>query len=360
MSNITLRMIESMEDFAEYEKQWETFCERLDISNMCLSFSWLFLWCRYYLSPLDRLIIHCYFEDNEIIGIFPVYLKKISCGYQLRFVATGEKQEAGICSEFQDFMLEPEKQEDLLTLFTKNIFKVPKIISYAFDNILSNSVVESWLNHFNHNWVTKNINVGVRYIVKVENDQTSQISTLKSKTTKRHAKQYITSPDCFCERLTADGNMDDFFNELIKLHNHSWHERGQKGVFENEQFRVFHYEFATQAHQKNKLVMFKVLCKNKTVAIFYGVIDSHILSYYQSGILRQSTLPAAGVAMHVEALVFAQENELEKYDLMKGKPDSYKQRIVKGGQLVFNTSAFKKQYSWLPYFWKLKSIVFKN
>jgi CelD/BcsL family acetyltransferase involved in cellulose biosynthesis len=356
MSNITLRIIETIEELVEFEEQWEAFREQLDISNMCLSFTWIILWCRHYLRSQDRLIIHCYFKKDELIGIFPVYLEKISLGYQLRFVATGENKEAEICSEFQDFMLKTAYQNELLNLFGQRIKSISNIVACTFSNLLSESLAELWINRFFDHWQVKSKAVGVRYALTVESDQPAQLATLKSKTTKRQAKKYIANKDCTCEYLAENQPLDPLFSELVSLHNKSWHKRGQHGAFENNTFRKFHYQFATQAQKNKKLVMFKISYKDKTLAIFYGVIDGSTLYYYQSGILRESNLPTAGIAMHIEALAFAQVNSLEKYDLMKGKSTSYKQRIVQGGQPVLNLIAFKKQYSWLSYYWKLKSV----
>jgi CelD/BcsL family acetyltransferase involved in cellulose biosynthesis len=356
MSKLRLHLIISISELEAVESEWEKFRVLQGISNMCLSFIWLNLWCKHYLLPQDKLIIHCYYDEDKLVGIFPVYLKKISMGYQLRFIATGEVKQAEICSEFQDFMLVNTFQQELLSLFSQAINTIPNIISCTFNNVLTDSIVESWLDTFSSVWRVKKKSIGIRYVVLVEKDQSAQLGALKSKTTKKQAKQYLDNNDCVCEYLTDKQSLDDMFTELVNLHNDSWKMRDQHGAFENKKFRDFHYQFATEALQNNKLVMFKILCKDRTLAIFYGVIDGDILYYYQSGILRQSVLPAAGVAMHIEALAFAQNNKLEKYDLMKGKSDSYKQRIVKNGQSVLNLVAFKKQYSWLSYYWKLKLI----
>lgn len=356
MGIIKLRLIKTINELEALESEWEKFRDLQGISNMCLSFIWLNLWCQHYLLPQDELIIHCYYKGDELVGVFPVYLKKISLGYQLRFIATGEKQETEICSEFQDFMLVNRFQKELLILFSEAINNIPNIISCNFENVLTESMAESWLDTFSNDWQIKKNSIGVRFLIPVEKDQSVQLGALKSKTTKRQAKQYLDNNNCVCEYLKEEQSIDVMFAELVNLHNDSWNKRELHGAFENKTFREFHYQFAIQAQRNNKLVMFKIFCEDATLAVFYGVIDGDILYYYQSGILRQNVLPAAGVAMHIEALAFAKKHDLDKYDLMKGKSESYKKRIVKGGQSVLNLVAFKKQYSWLPYYWKFKLI----
>lgn len=355
-----LKIVETVHDLEAIESEWESFRTQVAPGNLCVSWLWISTWSQQYLRAEDKLFIHIYYDKQAIIGIFPVYLKKISCGYQLRFVATGECKDAEICSEFQDFIIESREISTLLPLFNNSISNTPNLISYGFDNVLNDSIAGLWVNEFFcHKWAKKRDFVGVRYLLVVEKDQSTQINALKSKTTRRQAKQYIASLDCHCEHLTESDTFDVFFSELMELHNKSWRDRGKCGVFENEKFRKFHIQYARAARKKNKLVMFKVCNNEEILAIFYGVIDGKILHYYQSGIVRSKIISSAGIAMHIEALNIAQNNMLEQYDLMKGKLDSYKKRIVEGNQQVFNFSGYKKQYFWLPYALKLKSLLLK-
>jgi CelD/BcsL family acetyltransferase involved in cellulose biosynthesis len=354
MKKISLKVIDSTVDLEEFEHEWEQFRSQLHVSSLCLSFTWINLWCHHYLKSQDRLMIHCYYLDEKLIGIFPVYLEKIILGYQLRFVAQGESQEAEICSEFQDFMLESKYQHELLTMFSQAVLAIDGIRACAFSNVLEKSVVSTWVKGNFSNWQVNNLPLGVRYLLPVAEDNLSQIERLKSKTTRRQAKEYFNNEYCLCEYVGEQYSLDSLFTELVSLHNESWQKRGQKGVFENQVFRDFHYQFATKANDLGKLALFKISYKDKTQAIFYGVIDADTLFYYQSGVLRSSKLLSAGIAMHMEALAFSQSRKLKYYDLMKGKSDSYKKKIVRGGDEVLNIIAIKRTYLWLKYFWKLK------
>jgi len=352
---ISLKIVQTVQELVAIENIWETLRTDLGNRNLCLSWLWCKNWCDTFLQPQDKLAIHCYFKQGKLVAIFPVYQKKITLGYQLRFVATGEDQQEEICSEFQDFLILPDLKNELLIQFSTAINIMPRIISLAFDNVLPNSIVDHWFNNYSQYWYAKKILLGQRYVFTVPLTPPLSTDIFKSKTTQRQARKYLSLANCYCEHLSSNQSIDAMYTDLVKLHNKSWHMRGKRGVFDNERFRQFHYKFAQQAHHDNKLVMFKIVHNKQTFAVFYGMLDGNVLHYYQSGILREDNLLVAGTAMHFEALRYAQQHNIVYYDLMKGKFDSYKQRLVAGEQHVQNLVAYKKIYAWLPKYWQLKN-----
>ncbi|MGL1957616.1 MAG: GNAT family N-acetyltransferase [Colwellia sp.] len=354
---LSVKIIDNIYDFHHFERSWEDFRTQENVNNLCLSWLWIELWCKYYLKKNDKLFIHIYYDNESIVGVFPVYLKKIMFGYQLRFLATGEPEESEICSEFQDFIVRDEYKKQAFMQFSADIKKQHSLISIALTNVLKGSKAKAWLCLYYPNGRCTINHSGMQYLLPVYETLNEQVAKLSSKTTRRQAKKYLSTLECYCMHIENEDMLIGFFNDLKELHNNSWHERGRKGVFENNIFYGFHLDYIKKCYQQGKLVLFKVVCKQGTVAIFYGIIDGEVLYYYQSGILRGNELPSAGIAMHIEALKFARVNNIKQYDLMKGSVDSYKKRMVKGGQEVINILTFKPNYIWLPFYWKIKSKI---
>jgi len=352
--NLRQDIITSKQSFFELEEEWENFRCQLNADSFCNSWLWLNTWCNHYLQKQDKLAIHCFYVDDQLIGVAPLYLKKIPCGYQLMLLATGEDEEGEVCSEFQDFICFSQYQEEMLLAMSQCIAKDASIISIQFSSVIPDSLIQRWFDCHCQHWTKKTNAAGLHFVVPVGKDIDDQISRLASKTTKRHAKRYTKASDCYCEVLSDESKLPEYFEELTALHNLSWQERGKSGVFINKSFLTFHNEFTKKAFHQNKLLLFRIICQQQTVAVFYGIIAGNTLSYYQSGVMRDCALPSAGTAMHIEALNYARKIQLKSYDLMKGSPDSYKAHFVLSEHKIINFSAVKKSFFWLPLYLRLK------
>lgn len=363
MKSICVNVLTGIEQLEGYAEQWDYFRLHYSAENICSSHIWLLTWCQVFLQPDDELAIHCYFHNEQLIGIFPVYKKKITSGYQLRFIGTGEKEVEEVCSEFQDFIISPAYKSELLTLFSQAIEGMSDVVSLSFDNVLTNSIVAGWISNKDMQaWCQMKALPGNRYIIPVAEDDGKQLKSLTSKSSQRQAKKYIQHSDYRVVYATNDEQVQQFFSELSTLHNASWKSRGKMGVFENKNFCTFHHKLILKLNTLKQLVLFKIIDNQRTVAVFYGIKCGSILQYYQSGLVKIKSIPSTGMAMHVEALRYARMQGLQTYDLMKGAADSYKNRLTEPGSQVSSITAFKKYYFWLPYYWRIQnklSILFR-
>jgi len=340
------KIIYTLDGFTLLEPHWEKLRVKLGHDNVCMTWLWASQWCKYHLGKNDVLHIHVYYSQDQLVGICPVYMKKIAFGYQLNFIATGEDEKVEICSEFQDFLVEPKFKDELLILFSKSINSNNKIVSVDLANVFQDSIALNWLVTLSK-FKALVKDVGQRFVIPVADDEQAQLLTFHNKNRRREAKKYIANNSCSCEHLTQIGDFDSFYTKLAELHNLSWNERGTKGAFEEESFLNFHAEFAKKALKQNKLVMFKILYEDETIAVFYGVITGSILHYYQSGIKRHESIPSVGIAMHIEALRVARKRNVQVYDLMKGAKDSYKKLLTKQTVEVYKGTSVRKSYIWL-------------
>lgn len=357
MKNIIVKVFDNKNDLHQLSQQWELLRKNLQQttgqSSFCLHWLWLSTWCDFYLAKQDKLFIHAYYLDQQLIALFPVYLKKVSWGYQLRFIATGEPESVEVCSEFQDFIIKPAYQDAIFELFTKTVTEQRQLVSFVFENVLESSNVYTWWKKYAAQFgQTIRNNVGCRYRLPIYNSDEEQVLALRSKTTRRHAKKYLAEQTCCIEILENKDDFNDYFSLLIDEHNKHWQNKGKQGVFEQNVFTAFHREFALNTLKNNDLVFAKLMQNNQFVAIFYGIIDGDTLSYYQSAVNNKSVLPSAGVAMHMMALAIAREKNLAFYDFMKGSKDAYKNKYIESATSVFTLEVNKTQY--LVWRWLLK------
>ncbi|PCH96607.1 MAG: hypothetical protein COB83_05280 [Gammaproteobacteria bacterium] len=335
MKILTSKLINCLQHFQTIEKEWEELRLQFINPSMCTSWLWLTTWSENYLCNQDKLFIHFFYNNKQLVGITPLYLKKITYGYELRFIATGEKEEEEVCSEFQDFIINDEYKNEIFNLLNQQIKNHKKIYSIALNNILDSSFAQQWWHNFNSLFFLKyKTNITKQFILPIKQTQEKQVLSFKSKNIRRHANKFYSANITCTTQLRDKQDFEAFYQALINLHNKAWNSKGINGCFENNKFVTFHRVFMQKLLEKNQLILFKLNNENECVAIFYGVIDGNTLHYYQSGININCKLSSVGVAMHVEAISIAREHKLKFYDLMQGSISSYKSRYVLGKEEV--------------------------
>jgi len=348
--SIVLSVITSLKEFSALSGSWERFRERQNDNAICNSWDWLNTWISVYGRRKDKLYIHLWHHNKEIVGIIPCYLKVTFAGNELRFLATGEPVKSEICSEFQDFQLSTEFEEEILQQFTNRIMVDNNISAITFNDILTTSKAYKWLETLNkQNKIQAIKSSGKRYIIPVKQDRNIQVSSFQSKNIKRHAKKFLADNHWRIVKVNDNEALTEFYPQLIKEHNDAWRKKDKTGAFEQADFITFHRSFSRAMLAKNKLVAFKIEIDDEVSALFYGFIDGNTLCYYQSAVNHESKLSSAGVAMHLVALDIAREHNLAFYDLMKGSNSSYKTRYIKSDIEVVSISLCTKKYHYLIY-----------
>lgn len=302
--------------------------------NICTSAEWLSIWISKYLRKCDRLYLVIHSIDDLDIAVYPMYLKKLSLGFELRFIGTGESENCEVCSEFQDFLIDDLFLFESIKIFTNVVKNLRFFYSIKLEKILVNSNCYKWVKYHNNNLLSIEKLIGLRYIIPVLVSEKLQIELLENKTLRRHARKFISRQDIDIKYCGNKSQIKCYLNSLAELHNSAWKKRGKTGAFTCSKFLDFHIEFAEKLFCKHDLVLFKMLINNVTVAVFYGFYNQKTLYYYQSGISDLSNLSNTGVAMHLIALRHARSNNANFYDLMLGNFDSYKQGYIESKQNV--------------------------
>ncbi len=344
---ITHQLIEHFDEFLCLETQWEALRTNTSSAEFCVNWHWLRAWYETYWQQQNKLFIHAYYVQDILVAVLPCYLKKVALGYELRFMATGDRESIDICSEFQDFIIAENVHFVVFKHFSQQILATKSIIALVFNHVLPTALIFSWWNSSTLKAFTQYKTVtGKRYCIAVQPTTSAQIAQFKSKSTRRQAKKYLALSDCYIEHLDDENLFDHFYQSLIVEHNRLWQARGKQGAFEQAAFVSFHKKLAIVLLKQNRLVFFKLKYKQQCVAIFYGIIDQNTLYYYQSAVGQHSDIPSVGVAMHIEALNIAREKGLTTYDLMKGQNASYKSRYINGEPAVYTISFEKARYRW--------------
>ena len=78
-----IRVVTSLKEFGDLSDQWNKLLAETPSNNIFLTWEWLYTWARHYLGE-NRLHILLACEDDQIVGIAPLYIKTIESDRLLR------------------------------------------------------------------------------------------------------------------------------------------------------------------------------------------------------------------------------------------------------------------------------------
>lgn len=337
--SITAKVVQSSQELTALFSELKTTTNLYLPFGLCTSEAWLSNWFNHFFLAQDKLFVCYHLVGKKFIALYPLYLKKITIGYELRFMGTGEHENSEIASEFQDFVIDPNYLQQSLILFNQQIKQLESCYRISFELVLPDSICLRWLQTYKKvNWIRRQPCVGKHYIMPIVAQEKQQIERLCGATLRRYARRFTERTDFTVEYCTQEALIPSFFEQLIKLHNAHWQKRGKQGAFVSEQFRQFHLCLAKDLLAENQLLLYRIKQQDEIIAVFYGFYYGKTLYYYQSGISATSSLPNTGIALHLTSIRHARSKKAAYYDLMKGSLNSYKNDYISDGAEIYSPS----------------------
>jgi hypothetical protein len=357
MAKFSFKIIKTLDAFIEHKKVIEPLLESHPDNSFCLAYDWLIRWTEVFLEDQDKLYVFTYFNEEKLaIGFFPFYLKHQPLGYQLYLLGTGEDEQSEVSSEYIDVIVNKQFRKALFSHFLSQLKKLYFVTDINITNVLDTAEVLTLFDQLkDKKWQKLLLDSGQRFFLTTDTE--NLICQIPNKGIKKQIRQYQSTHSIRVEHMKRLEELDDFFDELINIHTTAWQLKGKSGAFCSQQFIDFHKLYIQKHFAKNKILLFRLKAGSKTLAIFYGFIGNSTLYYYQSGINYNAPFKFLGAAMHWEAMRFACQHSLSKYDLMKGKANSYKTRWTRNTEQMSSVLFYNQNFMFLHYFRRLTSLL---
>jgi CelD/BcsL family acetyltransferase involved in cellulose biosynthesis len=144
-------------------------------------------------------------------------------------------------------------------------------------------------------------------------------------------------------RVAADiDQAQDWYQQLIQLHQKLWQARGKPGAFASPRQRAFHERIIATGLPRGEVQLLKVDCGEETIGILYNLCHSGHISYYQSGFrYEDDNRLKPGLVCHALAVQRALVEGYREYDFLAAANDGarYKQSL----------SNASRQFGWVVY-----------
>jgi CelD/BcsL family acetyltransferase involved in cellulose biosynthesis len=122
------------------------------------------------------------------------------------------------------------------------------------------------------------------------------------------------------ERCQSKAELQDWFAQLIALHQRRWTARGERGVFASSRFLEFHRRIAPLLFEEGKLALYAISQRGCKIAIIYGFRHGKTISAYQSGFdVRFNAKISLGLVVYALCLEEAVRSGAAEWDFLRGE-----------------------------------------
>lgn len=119
----------------------------------------------------------------------------------------------------------------------------------------------------------------------------------------------------------------NYFTELVQLHQQEWVARGEKGTFSSDFNLSFHNQLIASTFESGLIGLYRIRCGGKTIGLIYGFRSRGEFLYYQSGfVYQEDNRFRPGQVCHALLIELLAEQGYQRYDFLAGE-STYKSSL---------------------------------
>ena len=129
----------------------------------------------------------------------------------------------------------------------------------------------------------------------------------------------LYGPDLALTRAATLAQAQDFFTEMVQVHQESWRRRRQPGAFSEEPMRRFHTALIARAWPRQETDLLRVAAAGRHVGTLYNLMRGGVVASYQSGFVpAEDARLKPGLVCHTLAIEHYAAQGALVYDLLGG------------------------------------------
>jgi CelD/BcsL family acetyltransferase involved in cellulose biosynthesis len=342
---IDIKIVVDVTAWDALRPQWDTLFRRSLQAATPLRFEWLWNWWRVYGPSYgmnrEALRIVTFWRDQTLVGVLPLYAEGLRLGTcRFRFISTGEAEEEETCPDYLNLLCAPGEERSCLTalgdVFGKMKWDVAELLDIPEQSLL---LQQQW-------WPgpVEVIPRGVCPIANLEGGFEAYLMRLSSNSrqiARRHLRSVIKAGAVF--ELAGNADSDEFFDNLIELHQLRWTAEGKPGCFASSRFTEFHRTLSREWTVSGDALLARLSLNGRSLAVLYGFITGSKFDFYQSGIRREGggIITSPGNAAHLLLMSLLAARGVQRYDFLRGS-SAYKERLATDECPLFMVRAWNR------------------
>ncbi|TAJ99752.1 MAG: GNAT family N-acetyltransferase, partial [Candidatus Manganitrophaceae bacterium] len=324
--SITVERICSDAGLFESKADWERLFARSSAQNPFLTWEWMAAWWRH-LGAGRKLHLLFVRRDGELIGIAPLYLRKIRQG-GVSFYALSFLGDEGVGSDHLDLLSRSGCEDDVAEAIAQTWREERRGWDFiALRHLAEDSPhaarllrlsEQGWRVRRQAGEVCPYLGLAPTWEAFLDRLSASMRYTVRRKI-RTLEKEHRVEFTAIAELNEGRSGME----RLIALHQKRWGDRGGSEAFIDEVKLPFHRETAEAFFQKGMARLFFLKVDGETVAALYGFLLGRRFFYYQAGFDPAWKGKSVGMVLMAKCIENAVAQGWSEFDFLRG-PEAYK------------------------------------
>jgi len=346
---IVFKELNPFQNFEDTKRIWQSIEQNAE-TNFYLSWFWMENWLKSLSEPesiekvgvkgktnnlnKDVNIIFIYAEKNAIpvfcyfLGLQTNIINKIIRTKRAYLNKVGDKKQDIITIEYNGILIDKYFAASGFT----DVFKS----SVKWDELIAQFVTPDQKKYFlKHNlyWNSrleeddKAFKIELDKVKQYNNDLLPLLSNNRRYQIRRTIKAYQQEGSIEYELSTTLDQKLNYFNDLKKMHQEHWQQKGRSGSFSYKYYTQFHERLIKNHYKKSRVEIFTLRCGKSPIGYLYFLIEGKNVYFYQSGFqYRDGNNFRPGLLSHYFAINHYAKLGFETYDFLVGD-DDYKKSL---------------------------------
>lgn len=307
-----------------------------------LHFDWLRTWWQVYGPRYSRpggLRVVAVRRGPRLVGVLPLYQGSAGFGIRcLRFLSTGEAEDEETCPDYMDLLCRPGEEDacrDAAQGFLAGsawdcleLLDLPESSPLLTDGGLARPGGARVLSR--GECPVADLTGGFdAYLQRLSANGRQQARRLVREAEKAGAAFALAGP----------GQVGEWFDDLVRLHQERWVAEGKPGCFAADRFTRFHRLLAETWVPDGRAILARLSLAGEPAAVLYGFVTGRKFHFYQSGVRTTAPgLRSPGNQAHLLLMRALGDRGVVEYDFLRGA-SSYKERLATGARRLVSVHA---------------------
>lgn len=317
-----ISLIDDEREFLKLGEGWNRLLERSASRSLFLTWEWVEAWWKNYRQNGDRLFVLLAEEDDELIGIAPLYLRRIKFLRLFNLRALFFLGDGSWDSDYLDFIVAAGREGEVINEFFRCLGRLDD-----WDLALLNEIPESSPNLAHIADCSRRSNLTFRAsevacgYTPLPDNWPSYLASLKPRfrtKVRSSLKRLEEEPQARFERCSDYGSLVSTLAALFELHGKRWALRHQQGVFVFPGKKAFYMDIARAFLKKEMLRLYSLRLGDKVVACQIGFEYNNALYHLQEGFDPEYESLSVGIALRAYVFRECIARGLREYDFLGG------------------------------------------
>ena len=329
-SGVAVKLVSNPADFGKLENAWDNLLENSTANCLFLSWQWLHSWWGTWAAGYDlKLFLLLAYRDDELVGIAPLYLDRVSLPggirvRRLQFIGNAWRQRETVRTEYLEFIAHEKLQREVCTAFVDYISSAKDWDEFVICDILrSTETYRQFLQHAHgKHWLVFDRCIDYGVCVDTTGSFQDYLASLGRHTRLKlyNRRKYLDSRGDITQTRASLAELDSYFEILNSLHRKRW----GRDCFSGDSLK-FHKLFLSRLKTSRSFDLACICCGGDPISIIYNIRVKDAVFNLQSGFVEDFDRKLSLGTLHLGLSIENAFNDagVRSYDLLAGRGKKY-------------------------------------